>query len=137
MTLKDVLNRGQRLLEEIARSARSRSNITDPALSALWKVSYPRIEEGVELYDKIEFSSIPDSRWFEFKWLSAETKTSCRTDLNKILDQLLVILGACGAGSIRTDISNLDAEIASARTRIAENERRLLAAPQRESKEIG
>jgi len=136
MTIRDVLNRGQRFLEEIARSTRSSSNITEPALGALWKISYPRIEEGVELYDKIEFSSIPDSRWLDVKWLSGETKASCRTDLNKILDQLLVILGACSAESIMEDVSNLEAEIASARAQIAENQRRLPAAPQRGSQGV-
>jgi hypothetical protein len=79
---------------------------------------------------------VPDSRWLDFKWLSGETKASCRADLDKILDQLLMVLGACGAESIREAVSNLEAAIASARARIAENERRLLAAPQRESQGI-
>jgi len=136
MTVKDVLNRGRRLLEEIARSSQSGPNMTEPTLGALWKNSYPRIEEGVELYDKIEFSSLPDSRWLDFKWLSGETKASCRADLDKILDQLLVVLGACGAESIREAVSNLEAAIASARARIGENERRLTTAPQRESQGI-
>jgi hypothetical protein len=136
MTVKDLLNRGQRLLEEIARSSLSSPNMTEPTLGALWKNSYPRIEEGVELYDKIEFSSLPDSRWLDLRWLSGETKASCRADLDKILDQLLVVLGACGAESIREAVRNLEAAIASARARIAENERRLTTAPQRESQGI-
>lgn len=136
MNAQDAVNWGRRLLEDISSNAADGLDVkgTDPG--TLWKNSYPRLNNGLRLYDKIAFSALPDPNWIDKCLPMRETKASCQAELDKILDQLLAVLGACSAGAIRAQISNLEAEIDSARTRIGENERRRLSAPQRESQGI-
>jgi hypothetical protein len=91
----------------------------------LWKDSYPKLNNGLELYDKIEFSPLPNSSLFPLR----ESKDRCREQLDEILDQLLVVLGVCGAADLRGQIRDCEEEIAAAKARIGENQRRLISAP--------
>lgn len=133
MNVQDAVNWGHRLLEDISRNAADGSDVNGPDAGTLWKASYPRLTNGLQIYDKIAFSALPDPNWIDKCLPVRETKASCEAELDKILDQLVVVLGACSAGEIRRQISDLEAEIDSARTRIGKNERRRLSAPERES----
>jgi hypothetical protein len=125
MNVYDVVDWSRRLRKQIGRGGRNGKAAAEPTIGELWDDSYPKLISGLELYDKIGFSPLPNSSSNPIR----ETKNRCRKQLNEILDQLLAVLGVCGAADLRGRIRDCEEEIAAARARIGEQQRRLISAP--------
>ena len=101
------MDQAGRLIEDFHRQARSRfvgnSGIEERTAGELWDEATPELEKALAVYDKKESLDTPASTWIPFR----DSKDSCQKDLDKILDALLVILGACGAAGYRTRIRDL------------------------------
>jgi hypothetical protein len=122
MNVLDAVQWSRSLFEKVTTCMTS---IEEPTPGALWKKAYPNLEDALEPYGKIEFSGLPESSPIPFR----ETKSKCREELDEILDQLLVVLGACGASRIREQIRWLGQSIKTARQRIANIQRDMISAP--------
>ncbi len=124
MNVQDAVHWGRRLFEGIARSTTDDRDVEEPTPGALWKKAYPKLMDGLEQYGKIEFGSLPESSLLPFR----ETKPKCQEELAQILDQLLIVVGVCGAADIRGDIRERQESIIRARRRIASIQRDMITA---------
>lgn len=124
MNVLDAVHWGRRLIENIGGNTTDDQDVEEPTPGALWKKAYPKLMDGLEQYGKIEFGSLPVSSLLPFR----ETKPKCQEELAQILDQLLVVLGMCGAADIRGDIRKREEAIVSARRRIASIQRDMITA---------
>jgi hypothetical protein len=129
MNVQDALTYAGRLIEDVHRQTRDYladgSETDEPTAGALWVKASPDLDKALAVYDKMESPNTPESTWNPF----AESKATCKEDLDKILDALLLVLGACGAVGYRKQIKSLQTKIAVAKDRIVSYREQREAAP--------
>jgi hypothetical protein len=122
MNVFEAVQWGRSLFEKATTSV---AGVDEPTPGALWKKAYLHLEDALEPYGKIEFGTLPESSLIPFR----ETKSKCQKELGEILEQLLVVLGACGASGVREQIRQLEQSIETARQRTANIQRLMISAP--------
>lgn len=103
--------------------------VEEPSTAEIWNQVNPLLDRGLTIYEKQESASTPE---FTLNPLR-DSKTSCRKDLEQILDKLLEVLGLCGATEFRDRIRLLQTNNASSRVRIRDFRQQLLSAPPEKS----
>jgi hypothetical protein len=124
MNVQDTVYRASRWIGDKTRIVFTEgSEITEPTAGELWDKVSPRVDNALTIYGKME--SAPDSTWNPF----ADSKKSLKKELDEILDALLEVLEMCGAAGYRKRIRNLQADIATSKSRIGECREQMLSAP--------
>lgn len=87
----------------------------------LWEKMLPSLRKGVELVEKQE--KLPNSSFLH------EDKESNQNEINKLLDQAVVLLGTSNTTTHRQAIQKLEADIRSSNKKIIEYEEARISAP--------
>ena len=89
----------------------------------LWSKTSPQLEKALSCYDKKDSESLPDTAWL------LDSKARCQKELDEILDAVILVLEACGAGACRKEIRNVQDGITESRKRIGQCREQALSAP--------
>ncbi|MCP4701913.1 MAG: hypothetical protein GY862_34400 [Gammaproteobacteria bacterium] len=88
------------------------SSHADERFPAIWKETYPNLEETLELKEKHE--TLPDSAWF------GRDKKSNQEDINELLQEAIKLLGISDIREIMQELNETDEKIKKLRTRVGE-----------------
>ncbi len=100
---------------------KARQDEQDERFRQMWSQLFSEMQEGVQLVDKIK--QAPESRFF------GEDKKSLKTELDEILDKMVVLLEDENINDYRYKIAEIDDYIATSKANIARYREQKITAP--------